>query len=128
VKFLVDQNLPTTLSAHLIAEGQEARHTRDLGFERAPDTDLFAWCRRNDAVLLTADKRLTKFLAEQHATSPSVVVFRSYGLNFVQLAADLFADLDRTGGVVTHQGHAVFSMASDRPTRVQLLPLISEVG
>lgn len=37
--------------------------------ERAVDPDIFQWCRDNDSVLLTADKKLTKFLASEHATA-----------------------------------------------------------
>lgn len=78
-------------------------------------------------MLLTADKRLTKYLAEQRATSPSVVIFRGYLLDFPQLETDLIAELDAIEQVIARDGHAVFSMGPDRPTRAQLLPLISEV-
>lgn len=128
MKFLVDQNLPPAIATRLVAEGYEAQHTRDLGFERITDEELFEWCRQNTAVLLTADKRLTKYLAEQRATSPSVVIVRGYLLDFAQLETDLITGLGAIEEVVTTEGHAVFSMGPDRPTRAQLLPLISEVG
>ncbi len=110
-----------------MSEGHEAQHTRELGLERALDKVLFDWCRQNDAVLLTADKRLTKYLAAQHASSPSVVIFRGYLLDFTRLEVDLLAALNPIGEAINH-GHAVFSMVSDRPIRAQRLPLISEVG
>ena len=128
MKFLVDQNLPSTLAVRLAAEGHGAQHTSDLAMERTLDEDIFAWCRHNDAVLLTADKRLTKYLAVQHAASPSVVIFRDYLLDFTQLAADLLAGLEAIERTIENDGDAVFSMGPDRPTRAQLLPLISEVG
>lgn len=96
--------------------------------ERAPDEDIFEWCRQRDAVLLTADKRLTKYLATQRAASPSVVIFRGYLLDFTQLTTSLLDDLDAVERTITNDGHAVFSMGPDRPTRAPLLPLISEVG
>ena len=65
---------------------------------------------------------------EQRATSPSVVIVRGYLLDFPQLETDLIAGLGAIEEVVTTEGHAVFSMGPDRPTRAQLLPLISEVG
>lgn len=122
MRFLVDQNLPATLAARLGGEGHEAFHTRDLGMEQSPDEDIFKWCRKNDAVLLTADKRLTKYVAEQHATDPSVVVFRGYLLDVKQLEADLLSDLDAILHTIANEGHAVFSVGPDRPTRAQLLP------
>lgn len=100
----------------------------DLGLERTADEDLFEWCRLNDAVLLTADKRLTKYLATQRAASPSVIIARGYLLDFTQLEADLLADLDGIERMISKEGHAVFSMGPDRPTRAQLLPLVTEAG
>lgn len=128
MKFLVDQNLPAALASRLAANEHQARHTSDLGFERTPDEDLFDWCRSNDAVLLTGDKRLTKYLAEQQATSPSIVIFRGYLLDFARLESDLLASLHVIEQLVTTDGHAVFSMGPDRPIRAQLLPLISTAG
>lgn len=128
MKFLVDQNLPSTLAVRLAAEGHDAQHTSDLGMERARDEDIFEWCRQNDAVLLTADKRLTKYLATQHAASPSVVIFRDYLLDFTQLETDLLTDVEAIEPTIVNDGHAVFSTGPDRPTRAQLLPLISEAG
>jgi len=94
--------------------------------ERADDEDLFEWCRQHDAVLLTADKRLTKYPATQRASSPSVIVARGYLLDFPKLAADVLDDLDAIAQIVGSDGRAVFSMGPDRPTRAQLLPLVSE--
>jgi predicted nuclease of predicted toxin-antitoxin system len=95
---------------------------------RTVDEDVFAWCRQNDAVLLTADKKLTKYLASQHAAAPSVVIIRDYLLDLTRLETDLVAGLDAIERTIANDGHAVFSMGPDRPTRAQLLPLISEVG
>lgn len=95
--------------------------------ERAVDPDIFQWCRDNDSVLLTADKKLTKFLASEHATGPTVVVFRDYLLDFERLAADLLANLSAIEQLVTTHGPAVLSVGPDRPTRAQLLPLTSDV-
>jgi predicted nuclease of predicted toxin-antitoxin system len=125
VRFPVDQNLPASVAACLATAGQDAQHTSTLDLERADDEDLFEWCRLHDAVLLTADKRLTKYLATQRASSPSVVVARGYLLDFPKLAADVLADLDAIAQVIGSDGHAVFSMGPDRPTRAQLLPLVT---
>ena len=127
MKFLVDQNLAKSLVDRLLAASHEAQHTQDLRMERAVDPDIFQWCRDNDSVLLTADKKLTKFLASERATAPTVVVFRDYHLDFDRLAADLMANLPAIEQTITTQGAAVFSIACDRPTRAQLLPLISDV-
>lgn len=75
-----------------------------------------------------AGRSITKFLAAEHATGPTIVVFRGYLLDLGRLAADLLASLPALEQTVTDQGAAVFSIGPDRPVRAQLLPLISEVG
>jgi predicted nuclease of predicted toxin-antitoxin system len=127
VKVLVDQNLSTVVVRELGLRGTDAQHTSDAALEMASDEEIFEWCRSNGAVLLTADKRLTKYLAGQRAADPSVIVVRGYQLDFPRLVADLSADLPAITQAIADRGHAVFSMAPDRPTRAQLLPLISEV-
>jgi len=117
-----------SLAARLATAGQEAQHTSSPGLERADDEDVFEWCRLHDAVLLTADKRLTKYLAAQQASSPSVVVARGYLLDFPKPATDVLGNVDAVAQVIDSEGHAVFSMGPDRPTRAQLLPLVSEAG
>jgi predicted nuclease of predicted toxin-antitoxin system len=108
--------------------GHVADHTATLGLERAQDAEIFVWCRNSDAVLLTGDKKLTKYLAEERATTPSVVIFRGYALDFAQLEADLLDNLEGIEQVVALRGHAVFSVSPNHPIRAQLLPLVTEVG
>lgn len=127
MRFLVDQNLDTSLVGRLTAEGHDAQHTTDLRMERSADADIIEWCRTNGSVLLTADKKLTKLLASERATSPTVVIFRGYLLDFERLASDLLANLPAVEQTITTQGAAVFSLGPDRPTRAQLLPLVSEM-
>lgn len=122
MRFLVDQNLPASVAARLATAGQDAQHTSALHLERAYDEDLFEWCRLHDAVLLTADKRLTKYLATQRASSLSVVVARGYLLAFAQLAADVLDDLDAVTDVIGSHGHAVFSMSPEGPTFIRHEP------
>ncbi|MFT4186963.1 MAG: DUF5615 family PIN-like protein [Aeromicrobium sp.] len=125
MRLLVDQNLPPSLAQRLASAGHDVQHTHDLAMEKASDEDIFDWCRQYEAVLLTADKKLTKYLADQHASSPTVVIARDYILNFEQLAADLLAQLAGIEQTVAEHGHAVFSLRPDRPTRAQILPFLS---
>jgi predicted nuclease of predicted toxin-antitoxin system len=127
VRLLVDQNLPRSLLPHLSEAGHDAVHTADLGLERASDPEVFGACVDDDRVLLTGDKKLTKFLAGAGAVSPSVVVVRGFGGPVEALVGALIANLDLVDDTRAARGEAVFSVAPDRPTRVQLLPLGSMV-
>lgn len=62
-RFLVDDNLPTTLSDQLRAAGWAAEHTQDVGLRGHPDTQVFAHAQRQHAAIVTqaadlADRRL----------------------------------------------------------------------
>lgn len=81
-------------------------------------------------MLLTADKRLTKYLATQRAASPSVIVARGYLLDFPKLAADLLEALDAVAQVIGSDGHAVFSMdriGRPEPNCCRWSPRLAEV-
>lgn len=75
MKFLVGQNLAASIADRLAEAGHEAQHASSTGLARAEETDVFEWCRAHGSILLTGDKKLTKFLADEHAVSPTVVVF-----------------------------------------------------
>ena len=127
MRLLVDQNLSPTLVDQLTSAGHDAQRAAALGMEKASDPAIFEWCRGNDAVLVTADKKLTKFLAAEQAADPAVVIVRSYLLDVDRLASDLIASLPQIEETITSHGPAVFSVSPDRPIRAQLLPLASEV-
>ena len=127
MKLLVDQNLSPSLVDQLASAGYDAQHTGALGMDRASDPVIFEWCRNNDAVLVTADRKLTKFLAAERAADPTVVIARGYLLDVDRLASDLIVSLPLIEETLTSRGPAVFSVSPDRPIRAQLLPLASEV-
>jgi predicted nuclease of predicted toxin-antitoxin system len=127
VRILVDQNLNPSLVDQLTSAGHDAQHVGAIGMARASDPAIFEWCRSNGAVLVTADKKLTKFLAAERAADPTVVIVRGYVLDDDSMASDLLDGLLLIEETVTSRGPAVFSFVPNRPIRAQLLPLTSEV-
>lgn len=122
MRILVDQNLPAASVPGLAAAGHDAVHTTQLGLERATDPEIFEVCRAQSRVLVTADKKLTKYLHETGATAPSVVIIRGFTTGAAAVFA-LVANLGLIDGVIAERGAAVFSLAPDKPIRVELLPL-----
>lgn len=122
MKILVDQNLPVSLVERLAAAGHDAVHTAGLGLESASDLEVFRVCIAQGRVLVTADKKLTKFLAATGAMGPSVVVVRGFARGS-DVAATLAANLGAINEAIAGQGPAVFSVSSGKPIRVELLPL-----
>ncbi len=112
MKLLVDQNLSTSLVEQLASAGHEVNHTTTVGLASASDPAIFEWCRENDAVLVTADKKLTKFVAAERAADPAVVIVRGYLLDVESLASDLVASLPMIGETLLSRGPAIFSVAT----------------
>lgn len=123
MRLLIDQNLPRALVGGLGEAGHDVVHAADVHLERASDPEVFSACVGERRVLVTADKKLTKFLAMSEATEPSVVVVRGFAGSAGQMVEVLLADLELVEETVSSRGHAVFSIGPDRPARVQLLPL-----
>lgn len=122
MKFLVDQNLPARLADRLSNAGYDAVHTTTLGLEKATDPEVFYVCRAEQRILVTADKKLTKFLAATRAAGPSVLVLRDFGRS-ADPAEVVLANLENVEKVLSVRGAAVFSFAPEKPIRVELLPL-----
>ena len=125
MRFLVDQNLDESLAETLRRAGFEAAHTSGIEMSRAPDVELLDWCRAHTSVLLTADKKLSKYLAEQRAANPSVVIFRGYDIDPAQLEKDLLTCLPAIATATGSGRCAMFSVTRDKVTRFQYLPLDS---
>ncbi|MBC7277664.1 DUF5615 family PIN-like protein [Nocardioides sp.] len=122
MRLLLDQNLPYSITK-AIADDWDVIHTEDVNLQRVTDPEIFSYCIETDRVLVTADKKLTKFLASSRASSPSVVVLRGFVPHKVVLADALVRHLPQIEEAIEMVGDAIFSIAPDRPVRVQRLPL-----
>lgn len=124
MRLLLDQNLPHRLTELLAAAGHEVTHTEDEGMATSSDPAILAWCCREARVLLTADKKLTKFLASSRADCPSVLILRSVRTATADdLARLLISNLPQLDHVVSDYGNAIFTLRPDRPIRAELLPV-----
>lgn len=75
-------------------------------------------------MLVTADKKLTKFLASSRAGCPSVLVIREMLTDPAErITAVLAANLAQIDRVIVERGNALFSLTPGRPIRAELLPL-----
>jgi predicted nuclease of predicted toxin-antitoxin system len=124
LRLLLDQNMPVQLVEVLHDAGHEVAHTHDLGLDRAHDEAVLQHACNEQRTLITADKKLTKFLASSRARCPSVLITRDLRTISVQeLGQLLAANLPNIAEVIEEQGNAVFVIAPDRPIRATVLPL-----
>jgi len=122
MKLLIDQNLSQQLSNALNNSGYEAFHTSQRGLAFASDTALFAICREENLALVTGDIRLTKYLASEKSSSPTVIIARNY-LRDMDMLPDLLAIISVAQQIIVGGDHAVISLSRNRPARIRILPL-----
>lgn len=124
MRLLIDQNLPRRLAMLLRLDGHDALHTEDVGLATVTDPLILSWCCAQARLLVTADKKLTKFLASSGAGCPSVLIMREMrSMPVERTAAILAANLPQIDKVVVERGNALFSLTPARPIRAELLPL-----
>lgn len=122
MRLLLDQNLPYSITKALAADC-DVVHTEDVALQQVTDPEIFSYCVATERVLVTADKKLTKFLASSRASAPSVVILRGFLPHKDVMAETLLRHLPQIEEAIGSIGDAVFSIAPDRPVRVQRLPL-----
>jgi predicted nuclease of predicted toxin-antitoxin system len=77
MKLLVDMNLSPRWVNRLVDAGFEATHWSALGAFDAPDTEIMAFARDGDYVVLTHDLDFGAILAVTHGDKPSVAQIRA---------------------------------------------------
>jgi len=81
MKILVDMNLSPRWASFLADAGISATHWSALGPPTAPDTEIMAFARIHDYVILTHDLDFSAILAVTHGDKPSVVQIRADDIN-----------------------------------------------
>lgn len=76
MRFMVDVPLSPQLAAWLVREGHDAIHAMHAGMERAPDTAIIEFARREQRVIITADLDFPRLLALAEAEGPGLILFR----------------------------------------------------
>ncbi|MFS3128252.1 DUF5615 family PIN-like protein [Nocardioides sp. Bht2] len=117
MRILVDQNLPRSLQTQLAEFGHDCLHTSEVGLGMASDPEVFKCCEAEGRLLITGDKKLTKYLAESGGSAPSLVIVRGFSGSRNELLATLVSTLPLIESRIRDQGEAIFSVAVDRPTR-----------
>lgn len=91
---------------------------------RTADPLILSWCCAEARLLVTADKKLTKYFVSSRADCPSVLITRDIRtLPLEQVTAMLTANLPQIEQIITEHGNALFSLSPATPIRAELLPL-----
>jgi len=120
VKLLVDMNLSPRWVAVLESAGFEASHWSSLGAVNALDTEIMAFAKTYDYVILTHDLDFSAILAASRGGKPSVLQIRAGDLNPDTIGRVVVQALGQMAEKLK-QG-ALLSIDPKR-TRLRLLPL-----
>ncbi len=58
MRFVVDNQLPPSLSRHLVEAGHDAVHVANVGLDASSDLALWSWAQREGRVIVSKDEDL----------------------------------------------------------------------
>jgi predicted nuclease of predicted toxin-antitoxin system len=120
MKMLVDMNLSPRWVSVLGAAGIEAAHWSTLGAHNAPDSQIMAYARANNYVVLTHDLDFSAILAATHGEKPSVVQVRAEDVSAEVIGKQVIIALRQ---MATELDAGALLTVDPSRTRLRVLPL-----
>ena len=120
MKLLIDMNLSPRWVDVLVNAGIEAAHWSAVGAYNAPDSEIMAYAKANDYIVLTHDLDFSTILAATHGEKPSVVQIRADDVNPDAIGKQVIAALQQMS---TELADGALLTVDISRTRVRLLPL-----
>ena len=117
---LLDMNISPKLVDLLLHQGLEVKHWYGIGKPDATDTEIMAYAKDNDCIVVTYDLDFSAILAITQSKKPSVIQIRKQGLQLSSLA-ELLANTTRHWEAELERG-AILSLDARRE-KIRLLPL-----
>ncbi|MCP5246200.1 MAG: DUF5615 family PIN-like protein [Burkholderiales bacterium] len=123
MKLLIDMNLSPRWVDVLANAGIEAAHWASIGAYNASDSEIMAYAKTNDYIVLTHDLDFSAILAVTHGEKPSVVQIRADDVNPDVIGKQVIGALQQMTSDLADG--ALLTIDTNR-TRVRLLPLRSK--
>jgi len=120
MKILLDMNIPLKYSSLLAEKDVEVTRWSDVGVPNAMDTEIMAYARDNDFIVLTCDLDFGTILSVTHDLKPSVTQVRA-SLVHAEKAVELITIALVQYAAELEQG-AILSV-DIKSARLRLLPL-----
>ncbi len=120
MRLLIDMNLSPKWVTFLQSSGFETAHWSDVGLVTAPDSEIMAYAKADNWVILTHDLDFGSILAASGGDAPSVVQIRADNLSTDAIGATVVAALKATAEAL-----ATGALVTVEPirTRITLLPI-----
>nr|WP_242465851.1 DUF5615 family PIN-like protein [Candidatus Hamiltonella defensa] len=113
-------NLSPRWSNVLATAGIDAVHWSTLGANNAPDSEIMAYARTNDYIVLTDDLDFSAILAVTHGEKPSVIQVRTNDVSPDVIGKQIVAALNQMASEL--EAGALLTVDTNR-TRLRVLPL-----
>ena len=120
MKLLVDMNLSPRWVSVLANAGFEAAHWSTLGAKNAPDSEIMAYAKATDSVVLTHYLDFGAMLAATHGEKPSVVQIRAEDVSPDVIGMQVITALRQMASEL--EEGALLTIDPNR-TRLRVLPL-----
>ncbi len=120
MKLLVDMNLSPRWIGVLIDAGFEAAHWSTLGAKNAPDSEIMAYAKATNSVVLTHDLDFGAMLAATHGEKPSVAQIRAEDVSPDVIGMQVITALRQMASEL--EEGALLTIDPNR-TRLRVLPL-----
>lgn len=95
MKFLLNMNVPPSLSEKFITQGHSCRHVGEIDMASASDTAIVEEARARGEVILTHDLDYSHLLALSGERFPSVIILRLTNTNPHHLLERIFDSLPK---------------------------------
>ena len=122
MKLLVDMNLSPGWVGVLVDAGIDAAHWSTLGAGNAPDSEIMAYAKVNDCIVLTHDLDFGAILAANHGKKPSVVQIRAEDVSPQAIGKYVIAALRQ---MATELDEGALLTVDTNRTRLRVLPFQS---
>jgi predicted nuclease of predicted toxin-antitoxin system len=120
MKLLIDMNLSPRWVDVLANAEFDAAHWSVHGAYNASDSEIMAYAKANDYIVLTHDLDFSTILAATHGEKPSVVQIRADNVNPDVIGKQVIAALQQMS---TELADGALLTVDTSRTRVRLLPL-----
>ena len=120
MKLILDMNISPKLVNLLIQRNINAKHWCMVGENDAKDSEIFAYAKENDCIIVTSDLDFTTILSVSQAKKPSIIQIRKQNLHLATLAEALSVLVNRWENELQSGAILTLDMNKDR---IRLLPL-----
>lgn len=122
MKLIVDMNLSPRWVYLLNEAGMQAVHWSEVGKPNAPDSEIMAYAKANNYIVLTHDLDFSAILSATHGRRPSVVQIRAEDVSPDVIGLQIIAALRQMNEELA--AGALLTVDPNR-TRLRLLPLLA---